>query len=77
MNNRTYVILDASEVGNIDFDQVMQTSVDNLRYSLDGSKFVVKFEGDAPSFLVGKSHYDHSEILPIMQSAEWTSPDEI
>ena len=50
MNNRTYVILDASEVGNIDFDQVMQTSVDNLRYSLDGSKFVVKFRATLLAF---------------------------
>jgi hypothetical protein len=74
MNNRTYVILDASEVGNVDFDQVIQPSADKLRYSLDGSKFVVKFEGDTPSFLIGEPQYDHSEILPIMQSAEWTDP---
>jgi len=76
MNNRIYVILDASELGNIDFDQVIQTSADTLRYSLDGSKFVVKFEGDTPSFLEGKTQYNHTEILPIMQSAEWTDPDE-
>ena len=76
MNTRTYVILDASEVGNVDFDQVLQTSADKLRYSLDSSKFVVKFEGEvAPSFLEGKNQYSHAEILPIMQSAEWTSPD--
>ena len=74
MNTRTYVILDASEVGNVDFDQVMQSSADKLRYSLDGSKFVVKFEGDTPSFLIGEPQYDHSEILTIMQSAEWTDP---
>ena len=78
MNNRTYVILDASEVGNVDFDQVIQSSADKLRYSVDGSKFVVKFEGDTPSFLIGEPQYDHSEILPIIQSAEWTDPsDEI
>ena len=77
MNNRTYVILDASEVSNVDFDQVIQTSADKLRYSLDGSKFVVKFEGDTPSFLIGESQYDHSEILTIMQSADWTDPDVI
>ena len=76
MNTRTYVILDASEVGNVDFDQVMQSSADKLRYSLDGSKFVVKFEGDTPSFLEGKTEYNHAEILPIMQSAEWTDSEQ-
>ena len=72
---RTYVILDASEVGNVDFDQVIQTSADKLRYSLDGSKFVVKYEGTQPFFLLGKTEYTHEEILPIMQSAEWTAEE--
>jgi len=77
MNNRTYVILDASEVGNVDFDQVIQTSADKLRYSLDGSKFVVKYEGTQPFFLLGKTEYTHAEILPIMQSPEWASEEPI
>ena len=73
----TYIILDASELGNVDFNRVCQTSADTLRYSLDGSKFLLKFEGDTPSFLEGKTQYTHSEILPIMQGDEWTDPDAI
>lgn len=75
MNNRTYVILNASEVGNVDFNQVIQVSADKLRYSLDGSKFVLKYEGDQPSFLSGKQEYTHSEILAILATDEWTSDD--
>ena len=74
---RTYVILDASEVGNVNFDAVIQTSADKLRYSLDGSKFVVKFEGDTPSFLIGEPQYDHAEILNILSGPEWSSSDEL
>jgi len=73
---RTYVIIDASEVTNVDFDQVLQSSADMLRYSLDGTKTFVKFEGDTPSFLIGEPQYDHAEILNILSGAEWTS-DEI
>lgn len=73
---RTFVIIDASEVANVDFDQVLQSDSDTLRYSLDGSKTFVKFEGDTPSFLDGKTQYTHSEILNILAGAEWTS-DEI
>jgi hypothetical protein len=73
---KTYVILDASEVGNVDFDQVLQTSVDTLRYSLDGSKFLLKFEGDTPSFLIGEPQYTQEEILNILSGPEWSS-DEI
>ena len=73
---RTYVILDAPEVGNVDFDAIIQTSADTLRYSLDGSKFVVKYEGTQPFFLLGKTEYTHEEILSILSGPEWTS-DEI
>lgn len=73
---RTYVILNTSELGSVDFNLVLQDSADTLRYSLDGSKFVVKFEGDTPSFLIGEPQYDHAEILSILAGAEWTDPDE-
>jgi len=72
---RTYVIINSSDVSSVDFRKVAETSADTLRYSLDGSKTFVKFEGDTPSFLIGEPQYDHSEILSIMQSAEWTDPD--
>ena len=72
---RTYVIIDASEVVNVDFGQVQETSADTLRYSLDGSKTFVKFEGDTPSFLIGEPQYTQEEILPILAGADWTDPD--
>lgn len=75
MNSRTYVILDASEVSSVDFDQVIQNSEDTLRYSVDGSKFIVKYEGDQPSFLSGKQEYTHSEIIAILETDEWTSDE--
>ena len=73
---RTFVIIDASEVGNVNFDQVLETSADTLRYSVDGTKTFVKFEGDTPSFLIGEPQYTQEEILPILAGAEWSS-DEI
>lgn len=69
---RTYVIIDASEVSNLDFNQIMQGSENTLRYSLDGTKTFVKFEGDTPSFLEGKTTYTNSEMLTILAGSEWT-----
>ena len=57
---KTFVILEKSEVGIINFDQVMEGSLNTLRYSLDGSKTFVKFEGETPSFLEGKTQYSLS-----------------
>ena len=71
-----YVIVNASEVSLIDFSKVSNTSENMIRYSVDGTKTFVKYEGDQPSFLSGKTEYTHSEILAILATDEWTS-DEI
>ena len=72
---RTYCIIDASDVSSVDFDQVAETSADTLRYSLDGTKTFVKYEGTQPSFLLGKTEYTHEEILTILRGPEWTSDE--
>lgn len=74
--SRNYVIIDASEVSSVGFDQVLETSADTLRFSVDGSKTFLKFDGDTPSFLVGKTANTHSEMLEILASDEWTPPIE-
>ena len=76
MNTLTYVIVEATELANVIFDDVKQGSADKLRYSLDGTKFLLKYEGTQPSFLSGKQEYTHSEILAILATDEWSS-DEI
>ena len=73
--NRKYVIIESSEVGSVDFSEVMETSANTLRYSVDETKTLVKFVGDTPSFLDGKTQYTHSEILNILSGPEWT-PEE-
>ena len=75
--NRKYVIINASEVGTVDFSQVNETSADTLRYSLDDSKTFVKFDGDTPSFLNGKTQYNHSQILTILNGEDWSNDEEI
>lgn len=70
-----YVILENSEVGSIDFNQVKEDSSDTLCYNITGTKTFVKFEGDVPSFLDGKTEYTHSEILTILDGEEWQSDE--
>ena len=71
--NRKYVIISKDDVSSVDFAQVHETSADTLRYSNDGSKTFVKYEGSKPSFLSGKTEYTRSEILAILNEAdgEW------
>ena len=77
MNDLKYVIINAGEVSSVDFSQVKETSQSTLRYSRDGTKTFVKFEGGTPSFLDGKTQYSHSQILLILNDAagDWYDPD--
>ena len=71
-----YVIYDMANISQVDFSQVHQTSEATLRLSVDEKETVLKFTGNTPSFLVGLQQYNHSEILVIMASSEWTKKEE-
>lgn len=72
---RTYVIISASEIDDIDFDAVLQDSTDTLRRSVDGTQALIKFEGDTPSCLEGEPQLGHQETLSLMATSEWTDPN--
>jgi len=62
-----YVIITIEEVEDVDFSQVKQSNSKALRFSEDGEYTFVKFEGDTPSFLEGKTQYTYSEFLEIIR----------
>jgi hypothetical protein len=74
--NRKFVILNSDEVVNVDFSQVLETSKSTLKYNIEGTRTFVKYEGEQPSFLAGKTEYTHQEILTILAGPEWTSDEE-
>jgi len=73
-----YAILNTSDIGNVDFSKVKQTDADSVRKNLDGSKFIVKFEGNTPDFLDGVTIYTNQEMLAIIwnPSTGWQVEDE-
>ena len=42
--NRRWLVIPSTEVENVDFNQVLESSADSLRYSVDGSETFVKYE---------------------------------
>ena len=74
--NRKYVIIPATEINNINFTEVLETSPTTCRYSVDGTKTFVKYEGVIPTSvdaIADKSvEYSHAEILNILSGEEWT-----
>ena len=75
----TYIIINMTEIGLVDFNSVLETSQATVRISVDGTQTVLKWNGSEPSFVASLSSYDgpytHSEILTIMATAAWNDPD--
>ena len=60
-----YAILNTRDINTVDFSKVKQTDANSVRKTLDGSKFVVKFEGNTPDFLDGVTLYTNQEMIEI------------
>lgn len=78
--DRKYVVILYSDIDKVDFTQVMETSADTVRCSVDGTLTFVKYEGEIPSSvaaLANKSQeFTHEQFLVILSGPEWTSPME-
>jgi hypothetical protein len=77
--DREFMIFNVSELDQIDFTQVCETSIDTVRKSVDGIKTFVKWEGATPECVANlttkEGPYTYDEILAILATPEWTSPD--
>ena len=69
-----YTIINKEELNNVDFTDVLETSSNTLRYNNANTQFLLKFKGDTPQFLDGKTLYDYDGIMQILNSPEWTQP---
>ena len=81
-NNKTYAVINLTDISLIDFSQIAQSSASTIRKSLDNTQFVIKWEdGYTPTFIMDGSvapvgTYDHHAILELMSTAEWSEPIE-
>ena len=80
--NRNFMILNVSELPNIDFTQVLETSQDTVRKSIDETKTFVKWDGEiiptsVDSLTTKEGPYTYSEILVILSQPEWSSNEEM
>ena len=75
-SNRHWVIVNVSDITEEMIASAIQTSMGTLRKTLDGSKAILKWEGDTPECFDGMTTYTHSEILTELRKADWTSSEE-
>jgi len=74
--NRSYMIFNVSEIDNIDFTQVLETSVDTVRKSVDETLTFVKWDSETTpssvsSLTTTQGPYTHTEILSVLSTETW------
>ena len=74
-SNRKWVIVNVSDITEEMIDSAIQSSMDTLRKSLDGTKAILKWDGDTPTCFDGMTTYNHSEILTELAKSTWTEAD--
>jgi len=76
--DRRFVIFNVTELNQINFNQVFETSVDTVRKSVDETKTFVKYDIPMPSSVASlttkSQEYTYDEILNILSGPEWEKP---
>ena len=74
-SNRKWVIVNVSDITEEMIVSAIQSSMSTLRKSLDGTKAILKWDGDTPTCFDGMTTYNHSEILTELSGSDWTEAD--
>lgn len=77
-DNREFMIFNVSELSQINFTQVLETSADTVRKNIDETKTFVKWDGVMPQCVIdlttSEGPYTYDEILQILNGPEWSLP---
>ena len=79
-NDRNFMIFNVSELNKINFDEVLETSVDTVRKSSDDKTFV-KWDGETPQSVLDlttkEGPFTYEEILLILEGNNWNDINQI
>lgn len=80
--NRQFAVFATSELNLINFEEVLETSADTVRKSVDGTKTFVKWDDgeEVPASIQAlttvEGYYTYEEMLALLNTPEWTAPVE-
>jgi hypothetical protein len=77
--DRNFMIFNVSEINKINFDEVLETSAQWLKKSVNNQKTLVKWDGNiipdsVQTLTTSEGPYTYEEIEVILNSSEWVSP---
>ena len=77
--NRKWVIITLASYTDEQLENLVANAIESgvgtLRKTLDGTKAILKWDGDTPEVFKDMTSYGHSEILSTLSGSAWTDPD--
>lgn len=77
---RNFAIFSTTELNQVDFTEVLETSAETVRTNNAGTQTFVKWDGETPpsveALTTVEGYYTYTEMLEILSGEEWTSPME-
>lgn len=78
--HRKFVIFNVSEINLINFNEVLETSTNTLRFSVDKTKTFVKWDEDTQppcisNLTTKEGPYDYDTMMSILDGPEWVQPN--
>jgi hypothetical protein len=76
-SNRNFMIFNVSEINKINFDEVLESSSQWLRNSVNNQKTFVKWDGDVipdciQTLTTSEGPYSYDEMVSILSTPEWS-----
>jgi len=76
--HRQFMIFNVSELPSINFNEVLETSAETVRISVDGTKTFVKWDDEVQpecvtNLTTKEGPYTYNEIIEIMSTSAWSN----
>ena len=76
---RNFMIFNVSEINKINFDEVLESSAQWLRLSINEQKTFVKWDGNTiptsiQTLTTSEGPYNYDEMITILNSSDWVTP---
>ena len=75
-NNLTYTIINVSDITPSILNDCLETNMNTLAKSIDGSQAILKWKGESPAWVatLGLSTYTQTQIKEATETPEWIPP---
>lgn len=80
--NRQFAVFATSELDQVNFEEVLETSAETVKKSVDGTKTFVKWDdgekvpASIQALTTVEGYYTYEEMLALLNTPEWTAPAE-